>query len=141
MTPGGVVNKHAAVTVLAGLSRRLISSVLIAGGLASGGCLPTDDLADYSEQWSNAFGGSGGSGNPPPVGNDGLAGGDAGPGGTQQSDGGPMVMSQGDSGGTSSGDGDDAGLDAGATGVADAADAAAPDACADAAPGSPGCGS
>ena len=137
-----VVNKDATLTGLAGVSRRLLSSLLVAGGLASGGCLPTNDLAEYSEKWSNAFGGSGGSGGLESMENDGLGGGEVSAGGTQGSDAGPIVvdMNQGGSGGTSSGDGE-AELDAGATAVADAADAAAlADACADAAPGSLGCG-
>jgi hypothetical protein len=119
-----------------------MSSLLVAGGLALGGCLPTEDLADYSEQWSNAFGGSGGSGGLESMENDGL-GGEVSAGGTQGSDGGPIVVdiNQGASAGTSSGGAGDAELDAGATGVADATDAAAlADACADAAPGSLGCG-
>jgi hypothetical protein len=129
------------VTVLEGLSRRLISSVLIVGGLTSGGCLPTDDLAEYSEEWSSAFGGSGGSGSEQPAGNGGLGGAD--PTGMQLSDAGPLIADagQGGSGGTSStlsGDAD-AGLDAGATGLGDAAPGTVPDACADATPGS--CGS
>lgn len=117
----------------------------MAGGLASGGCLPTDDLTDYSEQWSGASAGSGGAGIESPAENDGAREAGASTTGMDGSDGGPMLvdMAQGGLGGTSSAPsgGSDAGLDAGVTDIADADAAALPDACADAAPGSLGCGS
>lgn len=120
-----------------------MSSALVVGGLAAGGCLPTDDLTEYSEEWSNVLGGSGGSGTEQPAENAGSGGAEAAPTGMQRPDGGPLLVDvgQGGLGGTSSTatGSDDAGLDAGGTGLVDAAPATLPDACADAAPGS--CGS
>lgn len=121
----------------------MIVGVLFWGGLSPLGCLPTDDLGEYSESWSPGFGGAGGNAAGAGPEASGGAAPDASPGvPPDAADGG--AADGGQSGGGSgvnplASGGADAALDAGGPDSTDATDAGAlaPDACADAA--SPGC--